>query len=55
MNTGKTAKAVIQLIADLKSDFREWYGSISIEEIMSNQELVKHIERVEQILIKSAR
>ena len=33
----------------LKDEFREWYGMVSIEEIMSNVELIKAIESTEKV------
>lgn len=35
----------------LKRLFREWYGSLSVEELVSNHELVELIERIEARLI----
>jgi hypothetical protein len=36
------------VIARLKEEFREWYGALSIEEIMGNPALIRSIERVER-------
>jgi|SaaInlStandDraft_5_1057022.scaffolds.fasta_scaffold88580_2 hypothetical protein len=37
----------------LKRLFREWYGSLSIDELVSNHELVELIERIESRLISA--
>jgi hypothetical protein len=38
-------------IKNIKEIFRDWYGSLSIEEIISNQNLVSLIEKIEAQLI----
>lgn len=38
-------------LENIKEIFRDWYGSLSIEEIISNQNLVSLIEKVEAQLI----
>ena len=40
-----------ETLGQLKLFFRDWYGALSVEEIMSNQRLVRLIEVIEgQIL-----
>jgi hypothetical protein len=38
-------------IEQLKRTFREWYGLLSISEIMSNKELINAIEDIENMLL----
>jgi hypothetical protein len=38
----------------LKEDFYEWLGTLSVEEIMSNKELLRVIERLERMLLAAA-
>ncbi|MCP4914909.1 MAG: hypothetical protein GY909_17455 [Oligoflexia bacterium] len=40
-------------LENLKRLFREWYGSLSVEELASNHELVKLIQRIESRLISA--
>ena len=41
----------IQLI-QLREMFRDWYGTLSVEELVENQKLIRRIERLEQMLSK---
>ena len=36
-------------IQALKNEFREWYGLLSIEEIISNPDLIQSIKRLESL------
>lgn len=38
-------------LENLKRLFREWYGSLSVEELASNHELVELIKRIESRLM----
>lgn len=40
-------------LENLKRLFREWYGSLSVEELASNHELVNLIQRIESRLISA--
>lgn len=37
-------------IAKIKNLIREWYGTLSIEEIMSNEELIELFQKIEKSL-----
>ncbi|MBT4761055.1 MAG: hypothetical protein HOO06_05095 [Bdellovibrionaceae bacterium] len=37
-----------QALQVLKEEFRKWYGMISVEELVSNHELVEFIRRIEK-------
>lgn len=39
-----------KIVENLKTDFREWYGLLSIEEIMRNQKLIHAIENTERVI-----
>lgn len=34
----------------LKDEFRVWYGTVSIEEIMTNADLISGIEQTEKVI-----
>ena len=38
----------IQALQVLKDEFRKWYGMISVEELVSNKELIQFITRIEK-------
>ncbi len=42
-----------EYLEKLKRLFREWYGSLSVEELVSNHELVAIIERIESRLVSA--
>lgn len=33
----------------IKEEFRRWYASLSVTEIMNNKKLIKEIEKMEQL------
>lgn len=37
----------------LRSEIREWYGSLSVQELTVNKALVEQIEKLERLLSKS--
>ena len=37
----------------IKRLFREWYGSLPVEELVSNHELIELIERIEYRLVRA--
>ncbi|MBX9768890.1 MAG: hypothetical protein K2X47_16575 [Bdellovibrionales bacterium] len=42
----------VKLLARLKEIFRQWYGSLSVKEIISNQTLIAEIEAFERLLTR---
>ena len=44
-------KMLSSVIASLKRELREWYGAISVEELVNNRELAFEIEVLERMLI----
>lgn len=34
----------------LREMFRDWYGTLSVEELVENRKLIKKIERLERML-----
>ena len=44
------SKNVFEIIKRL---FREWYGSLSVEELTSNHELIEVIQRIEARLVQA--
>ncbi len=50
MNDGGMGKTMKLLLAELKDEFRRWYSMLSIQEIMSNTNLIRALERVEKLL-----
>ena len=40
-----------QKVKELKNEFHEWCGLLSIEEIMSNPVLIRIMERVERLIL----
>ena len=43
-----------QNFENLKRLFREWYGSLSVDELVTNHELVKLIEKIESRFLSAA-
>ncbi len=41
-----------QLLKQLKDDFYDWCGELSINECVSNTDLIEMIERLERLLIR---
>jgi len=41
----------IRSLSEVKRLFHEWCGSLSIDEIISNRELIQSIERIERMLL----
>ncbi len=41
------------IIAEIKNLFREWLGNLSIEEIMSNLEMIEISKRIEERLSRA--
>ena len=39
-------------LKSLKNEFYEWCGLLSIEEILSNSNLIKTIERLQRLLVE---
>lgn len=42
---------IVPLVQNLKKDFRDLCGLLSVEEIMSNGPLIRVIERLERMLL----
>lgn len=40
------------MIKVLKDEFRQWYGILSVEEIITNQPLISSIEQIEKLISK---
>ena len=40
----------MKVIKLLKNEFREWYGLLSVEEIMKNKDLIRAIEQTEKVM-----
>ncbi len=38
----------LNVLRTLREEFRKWYGMISVEELVSNHELVEFITRIER-------
>jgi hypothetical protein len=53
MNPIQLGKSVFVLITELKNELREWCGMLSVEEIMSNPDLIQCFERFERALQKT--
>ena len=39
-----------KIVESLKMDFREWYGLLSVDEIINNHKLIRAIESTEQVI-----
>lgn len=52
MNSFRLKRSVFILITELKNELRMWCGMLSIEEIMSNSDLVQRFGRFEKLLQK---
>ena len=56
MDESYTARAAdkgsefITKLRRLKKEFRKWYGQVSVEELISNRELVFQISAIERLL-----
>lgn len=48
-----TSYSVSSSFKDLKEEFYEWCGLLSIDEIVSNTNLIRSIERLERMLISA--
>lgn len=41
------------MLQNLRTEIREWYGSLSVQELTVNKALVEKIEKLERLLSKS--
>ena len=41
-----------KVLVRLKDIFRQWYGSLSVKEIITNQKLISEIEAFERLLTR---
>ena len=42
----------MNMIKVLKDEFRQWYGILSVEEIITNQPLISSIEQIEKLITR---
>ncbi len=42
----------IETLDVLKNEFRKWYGMISVEELVTNNELIEFIKRIESYFLQ---
>ena len=53
MNDRRLGKTLHYLLVELKDEFRRWYSVLSIEEIMTNPDLIRAVERIEKSLTEA--
>lgn len=55
MNDHRLGKTMNYLLLELKTEFRRWYSMLSVQEIMTNPDLIRAVERVEKSLAEAIR
>lgn len=53
MNDHRLGKTMYFLLIELKTEFRRWYSMLSVEEIMTNSDLIRAVEKVEKSLTEA--
>lgn len=53
MNDHRVGKTLHYLLVELKDEFRRWYSLLSIDEIMTNSELIRAVERTEKSIAEA--
>lgn len=48
--TTRREPAYMAVVARFKLEFRKWYGSLSIKEIIENKQLIAEVEAFERLL-----
>lgn len=43
-------KPMLTLLVELRNEFRRWYSALSVQEIMTNPDLILAVERIEKSL-----
>ena len=53
MSDRTLGKTLLTLLVELKDEFRRWYSALSIQEIMTNRDLISAVERIERSLTEA--